>query len=68
MKKNIGTLDRILRVLIAIVITVLYLNHTITGTLGIVLIILSGIFIITSLIQICPLYLPFGLNSIRKKR
>ena len=67
MKKNMGSADRIIRIVIAIVITLLFLNHTITGTLGIVLLVLAGIFVITSFIQTCPLYLPFGISTLRKK-
>jgi hypothetical protein len=67
MKKNMGSADRIIRVIIAAILIALYFNGTITGTLGIVLIVLSGVFVLTSLISFCPLYLPFGLSSLRKK-
>ncbi|HSM48372.1 MAG TPA: DUF2892 domain-containing protein [Draconibacterium sp.] len=63
MKKNMGTIDRIARVLIAILIGYLYFTKQISGTLGLVLIILAAVFILTSLISICPLYLPFGLKT-----
>jgi hypothetical protein len=63
MKKNMGTIDRIARVLIAILIGYLYFTKQISGTLGLVLIILAVVFILTSLIRICPLYLPFGLKT-----
>lgn len=63
MKKNMGSLDRILRVLVAIVIGVLYYNGTISGTLGIVLVVLGAVFLLTSLIGFCPLYKPFGMNT-----
>ena len=67
MKKNMGTADRIIRVIIAAILIALYFNGTITGTLGIVLIALSVIFVLTSMISFCPLYLPFGLSTLRKK-
>ncbi len=67
MKKNMGTIDRILRILVAAVIIVLYFTKTINGTPAIVLLALSGIFILTSFISFCPLYLPFGLNTRGKK-
>jgi len=67
MKKNMGTIDKVVRILIAIVIIVLYFVNVISGTLGIVLLILSAIFILTSLISFCPLYLPFGINTGKKK-
>ena len=63
MKKNMGIIDKSVRVLIAIAIVVLYLTNVITGTLAIILLILAGIFILTSLIGTCPLYLPFGIST-----
>ncbi len=67
MKKNMGTIDKIIRILIAVVIVILYFAAVISGTVAIVLLILSGIFILTSLISRCPLYLPFGISTIKKK-
>lgn len=67
MKKNMGTTDRILRILAAVVIAALYLMHLISGTLAIVLLIIAGIFILTSFISFCPLYLPFGISTRGKK-
>lgn len=63
MKKNMGTADRVIRVLIAAVIAVLYFMKMIPGTLGIVLLILAGVFVLTSLISFCPLYAPFGIKT-----
>jgi hypothetical protein len=63
MKKNMGTIDRIARVLIAILIAYLFFTKQVTGTLGIVLIILAVIFVATSLISFCPLYYPFGIKT-----
>lgn len=63
MKKNMGNLDRIGRVIAAIVIITLYAMEIITGTLGITLIVLSVIFVLTSIVSFCPLYLPFGMNT-----
>lgn len=65
-----GSLDRIIRVLIAVVVAVLYFTGTISGTLGIVLLVLAGVFVLTSLISFCPLYPPFGINtcSIKEKK
>lgn len=67
MKKNMGTTDRVIRLLLAVVFSVLYITQTVTGTLGILLLILGGIFVITSFISFCPLYLPFGLSTCSKK-
>ena len=67
MKKNMGATDRIIRTLIALVIAVLFLTKVITGTFGIVLLVLAGVFLMTSIISFCPLYLPFGLSSCKVK-
>lgn len=66
MKKNMGTVDKVVRILVAAIILVLYFTHVITGVLAVILLILAGIFVVTSLIGTCPLYLPFGLST-RKK-
>jgi hypothetical protein len=66
MKKNMGIADKIIRILIAAVIVFLYNNNTISGTTGIILLILAGVFVLTSFIGTCPLYLPFGIST-RKK-
>jgi fatty acid desaturase len=63
MKKNMGTADRIIRLIVAAIIGVLYFTGTISGTLGIVLLVLAGIFVLTSLVSFCPLYAPFGLKT-----
>lgn len=63
MKKNMGNLDRILRAVVAIVIIALYFAHVISGTVAIVGLVLSGIFLLTSFISFCPLYLPFGIST-----
>lgn len=67
MKKNMGKADRIIRIVLAIGILALYLNGTIAGTLGIVLLILAGVFVMTSFISFCPLYAPFGINTCATK-
>lgn len=66
MKKNMGSADRILRVIIAAVIAILFFTKVIEGTLGIVLLALAGIFVLTSLVSFCPLYLPFGISTCKK--
>ena len=67
MKKNMGSADKIIRVIIAIAVFALYITGTISGTLGIILMIFAVIFVLTSLIGTCPLYLPLGLSTLRKK-
>ena len=67
MKKNMGTVDRVIRVLVAVIIVVLYFTHVISGTLAVILLILAGIFIVTSLLGICPLYIPLGISTRNKE-
>lgn len=67
MKANLGSTDKIVRILAAILIVVLYFTHVISGTVAIILLVVAGIFIVTSFINFCPLYWPFGIST-RKKR
>lgn len=67
MKKNMGNLDRGLRIVIAAVIAVLFFTDVLTGTLGIVLLVLAGVFILTSFVSFCPLYAPFGISTCKVK-
>ncbi len=68
MKQNIGTTDKVVRILVAIAIAVLYFTNQISGTVAIVLLVLAGVFILTSLISFCPLYLPFGISTRKKEK
>jgi len=68
MKKNMGNLDKVIRVLAAILIIVLYLTNEISGTVAIVLLGLASVFILTSFISFCPLYLPFGFSTRQTKK
>ena len=63
MKKNMGTADRIFRVIVAVIIATLYFTGTLTGTLGVVLLVLAGVFVATSLVSFCPLYTLVGLST-----
>ncbi len=63
MKKNMSSADRIIRVLLAAVFAILYFTGTVTGTLGIVLLVLGGVFVLTSLVSFCPLYAIFGIST-----
>jgi hypothetical protein len=67
MKKNMGTADRIIRIIGAAIITCLYIFKVISGTLAIVLLIVAGIFILTSFVSFCPLYFPFGISTRKKE-
>ena len=66
MKKNMGKMDRVVRLLLAAVISVLYFTGTISGTVGLVALILGAVFVLTSFISFCPLYAPFGLSTCKK--
>ncbi|MRX45584.1 YgaP family membrane protein [Pedobacter puniceum] len=66
MKKNMGGLDRSLRVIIALIITLLYFNEIISGALGIVLLVLAVVFVLTSLVSFCPLYVLFKFNTCKR--
>lgn len=66
MKPNMGNVDRIIRVLIAAVFAYLYFSGTVTGTLGLILVILGGVFVLTSLVAFCPLYTLVGINTCKK--
>jgi hypothetical protein len=67
MKMNMGTIDKVIRILVAFVLAILFFANIITGILGIVLLVLAGVFVLTSLISFCPLYWPFGINTGSKK-
>ena len=62
-----GGADRILRALIAVAIAVLYFTNVITGTLGIVLLVVGAVFLLTSIVGFCPLYAIFGVRTCPKK-
>jgi putative copper export protein len=63
MKKNMGNADRIIRIVLAAVVAVLYFTNIITGNLGIILLVVAGVFVLTSLVSFCPLYRLVGLNT-----
>jgi hypothetical protein len=68
MKKNMGNTDRVIRLIIAAIIGVLYYTGTISGTLGLVLLVLAGVFVLTSFVSFCPLYAPFGISTCPAKK
>ena len=67
MKKNIGTIDKVIRIILALVIVALYFTHAIFGVLAIVLLVVAGLLILTSLISFCPIYWPFGIRTNKRK-
>lgn len=68
MKKNMGNLDRIVRIVLAAIFAALYFTGTVTGTFGIILAILAAVFLLTSAISFCPLYTLIGLNTCPVKK
>lgn len=62
-----GTIDKVIRILVALVIVILFSTNVISGVLGIILLVLAGIFVLTSVISFCPLYMPFGISTCKKK-
>jgi len=66
MKSNMGTMDRVFRILVAIIIAILYFAGQISGVAAIILGIVAIAFLLTSLIGWCPGYLPFGLSTKKK--
>lgn len=63
MKKNMGKADRIIRLIVAAIVVALYFMNIVTGPLGIILMVLAGIFVLTSLVSFCPLYVLFGVKT-----
>ena len=63
MKKNMGLADRILRIVAAAIFSALYFTQAVTGTVGIILLVLGGVFLVTAFIGFCPLYTLFGFNT-----
>ena len=68
MKKNMGTIDRTIRVLLAVVVIILYLTGTISGVAAVILGIFALIFLVTSALAFCPLYVPFNISTIGKSK
>jgi hypothetical protein len=67
MKRSMGSLDRAVRILLALVIQGLFFTNVLSGILAVVLVTLSAVFVLTSLFGFCPLYLPFGITTCKKK-
>jgi hypothetical protein len=63
MKQNVGSTDKIIRIVAALLFAALYFTGTVTGTVGMVLLVLGGIFLATSLISFCPIYAILGMST-----
>lgn len=66
MTKNEGNTDRIIRLVLAAILAFLYFSGTVTGTLGVILLVLAVILAITALIGVCPLYLLLKTSTVKK--
>ncbi|HEY5149054.1 MAG TPA: DUF2892 domain-containing protein [Mycobacterium sp.] len=66
MTKNVGLVDRVVRILAAVLVLVLYLTHVISGPLAIVLGVIAAVFVITGFVGVCPAYMPFRLSTLKK--
>jgi len=67
MKKNMGTTDKVIRILVAVIFVVLYFTHVVSGVLGIIFLAIAAMFVVTSIVGICPLYTPLGLSTGKKE-
>lgn len=67
MKANMGTIDRVMRIIAAVVIAALYFANMISGTLAIILLVFAAVFVLTSFVSFCPLYVPLGISTKKKE-
>ena len=68
MKQNVGLFDKTIRISAALIIGGLYFGGKISGVTAIVLLVVAIVFLLTSMLNFCPLYLPFGLSTRRQKK
>jgi len=68
MLKNMGTVDKAIRILVAVVIGILYFTNQISGVAAIILGFFAVIFLLTSFVSFCPLYAPFKFSTIKKPK
>jgi hypothetical protein len=66
MKRNMSNLDRLIRVVVASVFAYLYFSGVVTGALGVILLVLAVVFLLTSFVAFCPLYVPFKISTMKK--
>jgi hypothetical protein len=67
MNRNMSNLDRIIRVVAAAIFAYLYFGGIVSGALGIILLVLGGVFLLTSLVGFCPLYAPFKFSTLKNE-
>lgn len=63
MKKNMGAVDKLVRLVVALLLILSYFQELVSGVLGVVFLVVAGIFILTSLVSVCPIYSIFGISS-----
>ncbi|MEO5592964.1 MAG: DUF2892 domain-containing protein [Chitinophagaceae bacterium] len=68
MKQNMGTTDRVARLVLASLFAVLWFQHIVTGTFGIIVLVLGCVFLLTSVIGTCPLYNLFGISTCTREK
>ena len=68
MKTNMGSADKAIRIVLAIVFAGLYITKLVEGTVGLALLVIGGVFLLTSVISFCPLYTLLGMNTCEKKK
>jgi hypothetical protein len=68
MKTNVGNIDRIIRIVLAIILAGLYFGGIVEGTIGIILLVLAAVFTLTAIVGFCPLYTLVGLNTCPAKK
>lgn len=66
LNKNLGNIDRIVRLLVALIFAALYFTGTVSGTLGIVLLVLGVVFAVTAVFSFCPIYYLFKFSTAGK--
>ena len=67
MKKNVGNIDKVIRIILAVVIVILALTHVISGILAVIMLILAGIFVLTTMISFCPIWWALGIGTAKKE-
>lgn len=67
MKKNLGTIDKVIRILSFVAMVILYFTNVIPGTLGVILLVVTGILFLTTLVSWCPIYWSLKLSTRREK-
>ena len=67
MKKNLGSVDKIIRIVIAAIFALLYFTNTVTGIWGIILLLLGGVFVLTSIVSWCPIYFSCRISTLKTK-